>query len=470
MSYDPLAKYSKYEAKNKSQSDPLEKYSKYEKKPDISPLIKYPAIAAGGMASGMTGAYGSLLNALGLAPQSTMLPGQEERYKREYEAPEKLLPFLQEEDIMPEYARLPTVEESAKYLEPEATTSGQRITKKVSEALGSGLPFGGGLKTAGELAVASGLGQSFRELGAPEGVATGIELLSLYGPQAIAKKVIVSKDVKNIADFLKKQGFSSSEITGMLRGKFQNVFSKLAKKDEKTENYIKDINEKFGNVYNNIKLKAGDTPVSKDLSDELVSSFQMIKKDLESTIETIPEQQKAIDFINKALSNIQKRGTTPKEAVNFFQGINDLVPWAREGKKYLVPLKDPLLKILHESNPKIAKDFETVNAAYSKFAKLRKGLKPTQLDEIKKAGPVGAIIFGMVTGIGPLAALGKFVKFDIVQRLSRQMLTNPRLARIPQKIIENVKQNKPKSVNAYIKLFGKEIKEEDPELSKDLGI
>src|SRR4029077_15422683 len=143
--------------------------------------------------SGVTGSYGNILEATGLQPQDQVqTPAQQERSSREFEILEKMRngekPTFSEllalsEDEYPDIARLPTSKQVQKGIESvtgigEGKTPAGRIAGRGAEFIGEGLAIpGGGLKALSTLGGAGAAGQSARELGAPEGLATGVEVV-----------------------------------------------------------------------------------------------------------------------------------------------------------------------------------------------------------------------------------------------------------------------------------------------------
>lgn len=134
--------------------------------------------------AGALGGYGNLLDFIHAQTKEQMTPGQKAITQAEFEAPETLLPFLQEDDILPRFSRLGSQQEAESLIEMlggpgEAETEAGRIAGRGAEFAGSTLGFGASGNLLKLLASVGLGGQLTRELGGHEAVATGIELLPL---------------------------------------------------------------------------------------------------------------------------------------------------------------------------------------------------------------------------------------------------------------------------------------------------
>ena len=417
--------------------------------------------------TGLTGTYGDILSLVGLSPKEKLTPGQEALYKAESEAPESLLSFLQDEDILPRFSRLPTSEEVSEFIgENEPRSLPERYAQRIGRSVGSGASLGGGAKLLGSLAGASSLGQTAKELGAPESIATTLELLSLFGPQALANKAYGPKKLKEFIDYARKKGLEENEIAGLIQGERKTkALAKLAKKGGKTERILDSIHEKAGSALEDVKESAKNlAPLSGEISGELGDKFGEILKDLSQTVKASPDKQAAINFIQEAYENIMNKGSTPEQLINFWQDINGAVNWnaIKGGKKVLGRLKEPIMETLNKVNPALAKDFGLANALYGRSRVLAKALKPNTVDTILDKGPAGAATLAIA--LGDFGIIKKYLGADVVRSLGREMLFNPRIQNISKKIYMALKDEKVKAAQSLLNVFKKEIEKKYPDL------
>lgn len=421
--------------------------------------------------TGLTGTYGDILSLVGLSPEEKLAPGQKALYEAEFDAPESALPFLQDEDILPRYHRLPTSEEVGEFIgEKEPETRSERYAQRMGRSVGGGVALGGGPKIIGSLATASSIGQSARELGLPEGAATTLELISLFGPQALAKQAFGPKKLKDFISYARKQGLTEEEISGLVQGdRKAKALAKLAKKGGKTEKILGSIHEKAGSALESVKeTSKGLGPISGELSGELGDRFGEILKDLNQTIKPSPDKQAAINFIQEAHENLMNQGSSPEKLINFWQDINSAVNWTaiKNGKKILGRLKEPIKDILTKANPSLAKDFELANTLYSRSKLLARALKPHTIDTILDKGPMGASMLAIA--LGDVGIISKYVGTDVVRSIGRELLFNPRIQNISKKMLQAVKQENVKAAQSLLKVFKKEIEKDNPDIFNDV--
>lgn len=423
--------------------------------------------------AGLTGTYGDILSLVGLNPKENLTPGQKSLYEAEFEATESALPFLQDEDILPRFSRLPTSQEVGEFIgEEEPETRAERYAQRAGRAIGGGAALGGGAKTISSLATAAGIGQTAKELGAPESIATTLELLSLFGPHALANKAYGPKKLKELIEYARKKGLTEEEIAGLVKGERKvKALAKISKKGGKTERLLDSIQEKAGNSLQSVKESTkGMGHISGELSGELGDKFGEIVNDLKQTIKPSSDKALAISFIEDAIENLMNQGTTPEKLINFWQDINSEVNWnaIRNGKKSLEALKKPIKELLTKIDPGLAKDFELGNTLYARSKLLSKALKPTTIDNILDKGPTGAAM--LAVALGDLGIISKFIGADVARSLGREMIFNPRIQNISKKMLMAVKNENVKGAQALLKIFKKEIEKDNPDIFDDMDV
>ena len=267
---------------------------------------------------GVGGTYGNIADLLHLQTKERMLPGQKIRAEREFNAsPEELINLAGESDVLPDYARLPSSEEVRVMTgRPEPQTASGRFAARGGGAIGSALAMGGGLGATATSVAGSQAGQAARELGAPEGVATGIDigtsLLAGTAPTLLKKGTAITKPsgmLQRRFESLKKE----TKITPEIKAKITNVVSEDLKtaadkimEGNKTFRGMRefpDFEEKLSSALNKGKELAAKSP--EKFSSQLIKShFPEIKK-LPSKGYAPSEYEKAYDhYLSKEMKRI----------------------------------------------------------------------------------------------------------------------------------------------------------------------
>lgn len=215
-------------------------------------------------AAGFLGTYGDIAQLLGIQKpgEKPLLPGQEERFKREARAtPQELISMVgEEEDLMPEYAKLPTSEDVRKAAKDffgigEARTPTERIAGRTSGALGGAAALGAGLLSATAGGAGGATGQTTQELGGPEWLATTVDIGTNLGAGVV--RALINKG-------------TATKLAGSLYGAAEKSI---------TENAAGNASELERNLLNlNKKMKLGTrAPSEKAIIDETEEILGKIK-------------------------------------------------------------------------------------------------------------------------------------------------------------------------------------------------
>lgn len=453
---------------SKNQKKEEEKFGFLETARDIGEQIASKGI------SGIAGAYGNILDTFGLQTKpGQTVPGEENRQSKQQQVLEKLnsgqapsfeeLMLLSDDDVLPNYNRLPTskeIQEGIKGLTGigEGKTPSGRIAGRGAEFLGEGLAMpGGGAKGLATLAGAGLAGQSVRESGGSEGLASAVEIGGSIVPSMISGKLApTSKEAKETVNAGRKIGLSEKQIAPLVQGELKStVLSKVARKGTKTKKRFASIKETLGDSYNTLKSSPQAQVKLPNVEQiQLRKEFGQIRNDLSKTLAPSPDKEAALNYIEKSLETLRNNNVTPEFLVNFWQDINKSVKWnsINGGKKALSQLKEPLSKTLKKVAPDLAEDFEMTNQLYSKYAQISKKLKPDLVDSFVNKGeiisviPSGlALLYGNPT---PLIALGGEVAGRL---LAREMLINPYFQNLANKLVTNFNQGSVKGVTQLVK-------------------
>jgi hypothetical protein len=136
-------------------------------------------------AAGLFGAYGDIAELVGVQKEESpaVLPSRQERFRKESAATDKELINLVSEDQgeLPEYAKIPSSkdirEAATKFFGiGDAKTSAERYAGKISGAIGGVAALGGGGTAIKASAAGAAAGQTVREAGFSEGIATTVDI------------------------------------------------------------------------------------------------------------------------------------------------------------------------------------------------------------------------------------------------------------------------------------------------------
>lgn len=427
-----------------------------------------------GLASGIGGAYGNVLDTLGLqAPAGAELP---ESKKQVANAQTELLDkiksgqplsagesrLLSYEDESPGYARLPTSKEINTGIENltglgEGETAIGRILGRGAEFAGEGLATGGGRKVLSVLAGAGVTGQGIRETGAPEALASTVEIGGPLLHGAFGGKL----NPRNFDDarFVKagrNLGFSERELTPLIQSNAKVATLKpIARKGTKTQKLFEDISARAGDTYDQIKkLPGSDKQIPINTKAKLHIAFNDLKHSLSNTLQASPDKQGAINFIDEAIKELSSNGATPNKLINFWQDINSAANWnaIRGGKKQLAALKKPISDALESVSPEISKTFSDINELYSRFKGISKKLKPDLVDSFINKGELfsaGPAAFSLIYGNPyPLLGVGGATSTRL---LAREMLINPYFQNLGNKLVTNINAASVKGATDLVK-------------------
>ncbi len=426
---------------------------------------------------GALGAYGNFLQGFGLQPESGGEQLKNQQLVNDIQAdlaekvaggqrlsPQeiKLLSDLEPSGI----GRLPTSKEIGSVLSDvsgigEAKSPAGRISGRGAEFIGEGVAFGGGPKTLLGLGSSGVAGQSIRESGLPESLASGVEILGSLGSSLIEGKVRPSSDSgKKLAEGGRKIGLSEKQLSPLLQSESKvSTLSKIARKNERTKELFSSIKNSLGDSYESLKkMPNAQNRISSSSQTDLIRKFSDIRNDLSKTLNASPDKAAAIKYIDDTLDSLRNSPVTPEGLMNFWQDINKSANWSaiNGGKKALARLKSPISDALKNNVPNIAEDFETANSLYSKYASVAKKMKPDVIEAfLNKAEILGVPASSVSLAQGnpwPLVGVGTEIA---IRTLATEMLTNPYFQNISTKLVQNFDAG---SVNA-IKSTMKQVKE-----------
>lgn len=388
------------------------------------------------------GTPGSLLDLLHAQPKETLLPGQKMIAEAESELPEKFLPFLSDEDLIPHYSKLPSARDIEQGLEMvgvdvEPTTKGGKTAQRLGRAVSSAATFGPLTELLGPAALGGGIGGLTEELTGKEWIGDVAEIVTdigsfmQRGPAAVGKRKQWMKTLEGL-------GFSPQEITLLSQGEGKLRFlGKLASKDGKMERLFEKIYKKHGNLYDGLRA------ASKDMGALQGEALDKFSTSLLKTFEELTPRQQ--DIAQKIVSNIENKPVTFKALMD---GIHDLnMDFGKKfgGKKAVLKLKEPLIEGMKNLNPEAGQVFEELQSSYKNFKKIAKKLKPGNIEEILEFGELlayGKGLFDVATKKGKNGLIVKTLGLAGARKLAREALINPELQGLTIRFAKAVQEGK----------------------------
>lgn len=330
---------------------------------------------------------------------------------------------------------------------------GQSVLRRGLREAPSILGFpGSSLETIPRIAGASVLGETAKELGAPEWLQTASELTAYIGPD-ITKKLLASGSNKELIEFGRKMGMSDEALAPLLQSETkQKWLSRLIPRRGATEAALKKSKGELSDVYQSIqKSEEALQKIPDQTSENLLEKINDILFDMPANVR---------GKIKEDLKDLMSKPMTGDTLINFWADINhNLGP----STKQLSLLKDPIQKALSELSPSLSKDFSLINNLHSKYYKIAGRLKPTITSDLISAaetiGFTGSGLLALTTGHYPtfVTLLGeKFAK-----KIAQQMIINPRLQQLSKKMGVALNQNKYSLAKKITNRFVDEIRNID---------
>lgn len=456
---------------------------KFEEKESVIKDILQQVVSKG--ISGLVGGYGNILEATGLqSPDQLQTPAQESRSSAEFDILEKMRkgerPTYEDllalsSDEYPDIARLPTTKEAKKAIEGltglgEGKTPAGRIAGRGAEFVGEGLSIPvGGTKALATLGGAGITGESIRELGGPESLASGAEIIGSIVPSVIQGKVVPKGSLANqVVDAGRKIGLTEKQISPLIQGEKKiATLGKVARKGSKTKKLFESIKEKLGDSYSAIKSDP-EAKIKLPNADQikLRKEFGNIRNELSKTLAPSSDREAALNYIEKSLETLRNVDITPEYLVNFWQDINKSVKWnsISGGKKALAKLKEPVSEIFNKINPNLAQEFENTNLLYQKYSNISKKLRPDFIEALVNKGELLALpASGIALAHGNPNMLTNIASESAMRILSREMLINPYFQNLGSKLVKNFNQSSLKGVTESLNEVQKYMKKKYPD-------
>jgi len=311
-----------------------------------------------------------------LIPQGEdqLTPGQQALFKAESNAPEKILPFLQDEDILPPI-RKPIVKSEL----PAPTTGGEEVIRRFSRIYGetgATQPFlsllaTGGAEAAKSLGFEPETGELFTFLGSgfmgllklakesPKLLKSGLTKLKGVGKRIpnFPKQVVKAKDYEKATELIQAEGQNL-----MAKIVEENVpISKLAKRNPQLETQINDL-------FKNVEQMAGNRSIStREFLYDLTNKISKIKG---SALVPTEVEEGALRILNRynrkfSIPKRFKKGKrvpipiSQKQMLKQFRNVNDNISTIMNGPRPFTPVQKGRILAYETIRDVLRKDLET---------------------------------------------------------------------------------------------------------------
>ncbi len=351
-----------------------------------------------------------------------------------------------EEDIQQDFARdldakLPTGDQD---FITNLIGRGVKATPQISTFPGGAGPAEQFTKTA----IGSMLGQAAEEAGFGETTQTILETIPHLSPR-LSKLIQARPQDAEFVRYATSIGLNENQIAPLLQEGTRGVdfWGRLAKKGGKTARVIANLNRIKNNAFVVLKrTPEGSMRMSGDAVNKLRRGLSRVRNE-------VPDSQ--WQEISKDVDNFMLGKKTLNDATNLWKKINDKFSGQRD---FLQLFKGPLSEAIAETSPKFSTLFRQTNDLAERYHFIQGRLAQTnsnwnKIHTIRKAGTA---IYGVTTGqpgyvgavIGELGA----------GQLAREMLINPRLLNLGDKVATAIIQGGPSAAYRNFQVLRNEIR------------
>src|SRR5882757_4332971 len=221
---------------------------------------------------------------------------------------------------------------------PVSQKLGERMTEEflptqeggledILEFTGENLPLAalgeGGLVKKGLQSISGGLAKSgAKELNLPEWAQDIVGGFGMAAPstveKALSKSIAPSNKQKSIVNFLKSKGLSDKEITPIIQDKKKlSILSKAAMKYQEKSPFLKGIQDKLGNIYEDIRAQG---QVGKFLQGPELRDFE---SKFYKTLDKLPKRHSRL--IEKEIEELFNNPIEFTNLHDFNVAVNDVI-------------------------------------------------------------------------------------------------------------------------------------------------
>lgn len=358
----------------------------------------------------------------------------------------------------------PVPQELGERLTEEFLPTQEELPEELLERAGKIAPFLAGgtqglIAKAGRAALASLLGQATKELGGGE-MAQGIAELGALSLPSLSKTIPAKSAQKPIVDLLRKRGFSEKEIAPLLQSpKKLERFSRFASKGEKTNRLMRDIYEKFDNLYGSIRERGTELPGLN------LDQAQKFEGDFNKILDRIPKFYRR--QINEEVQDLLNSEMKFSDFVDFDQAVNARIKGVKGGKAWLGTLKEATSDAKQMIDKDLADEMKLTNQLYQKRANVSKHLTGKNIDDLIYFGEAGALVAGIADQNFNL--IKNVLGVATGRKLAQEILINPKLQNISLRMAEAAKKNNTALTFKLQKIFTNELRKKDKELAEEVA-
>jgi len=333
---------------------------------------------------------------------------------------------------------------------------GQKAIRRGLKEAPTAIAFPGSSASAGGRALLAGFaGQGAEELGLPEWAQTAAELTAYIGPD-ITRKLLEKGKNADIIKEARRLGLSDEQITPLIQSEFkQKWLSKLAPKRGATQKALSETKKGLGNIYESIETSP---QAQKSIS---LSQRKTFTDSLDKSLIKLPRELR--DKVEKDAADLLGSEITGNTLINFWKDLNSHYG---PGKEKLGILKEPIKNAIKSISPEMGKDFDTVNALYSKYSGIASKLKPSIASDMISGGEALGFLGSLLTLNVPF--FGALMTEQAGKKLVQQMLINPRFQQLSKKTISAMNQHKFSLAKKTSDLIAKEVSKVDKDAGKKI--
>lgn len=349
----------------------------------------------------------------------------------------------------------------------EPQSKGERIAARAGGLGGQLAGFGGGLRSILFSALGGLAGQTGREYGLNEPMATALEIGTSLGESALKPELLAKAGEKKLVEHAKKGKLTDKQITPLLKSpKTQEKLGGLALKTGELKKSVKDIGRKFDeNFYEPLKATADKLPkLTEAQTSEFFDSLIPIQKELAHSKLPTVDKEYAKEQLVKLAEKVAEEGLSPRDIIDTWQDINKNIQWKKAGSKPYASVKDALAKTFEKVSPELAQEFQLTNKLYAKYKPLERALEPNIIDNLLSMGHDAEL--GLALAFHNPSLLKKALGTVGGKYVANQLLTNPRYHNFSQKMLNAVYRQDKQAIARLSKQFN-EMVEKDLKKSND---
>lgn len=271
----------------------------------------------------------------------------------------------------------------------------------------------------------------------------------------------------------------SPEATNLLfqsEGK-ADYLARVAKKTPKLQGAVKELNEKLGKNYEELKAlgKEGGY-LNLQEADTLIGDLEKTLGEIKDTTIIGPESKPIVTMLDDAVQKSMNQGLTVKSLINSQKGLNEGINWNNitKGDYYKNQIKDIYMKAIESKNPAIAERLKDTDKAWAKYTKYKDVLDkrlPTfkfkGVEIPKKYLAPTIFLASLPFGFGKATAVA-FAGKEVFQRAMTQIAINPKYNKPWSRMKDAMLKGDAETVKKSFLVLRTLMKEEDPDLYKEM--